>query len=115
MFLNFQIIDPFVEVEIIGLNNDCSKQQTRVVDDNGICEHSNSGQAAPSLCFSVRVTSLLSSLRFQPDVGGDPRLQYSDATDRPGAFPGVGSRSHWAKFHWTEDCGFLKYDARYMT
>lgn len=30
-----QIIDPFVEVEIIGLNLDCSKQQTRVVDDNG--------------------------------------------------------------------------------
>ncbi|KAM8916437.1 1-phosphatidylinositol 4,5-bisphosphate phosphodiesterase eta-2 [Spinachia spinachia] len=30
-----EIIDPFVEVEIIGLNVDCSKQQTRVVDDNG--------------------------------------------------------------------------------
>lgn len=36
MFLHFQIIDPFVEVEIIGLPNDCSKQQTRVVDDNGM-------------------------------------------------------------------------------
>lgn len=33
----FQIIDPFVEVEIIGLPLDCSKQQTRVVDDNGAC------------------------------------------------------------------------------
>uniref|UniRef100_A0A8C9XNH3 Phosphoinositide phospholipase C n=1 Tax=Sander lucioperca TaxID=283035 RepID=A0A8C9XNH3_SANLU len=30
-----EIIDPFVEVEIIGLNVDYSKQQTRVVDDNG--------------------------------------------------------------------------------
>ncbi|XP_077428545.1 1-phosphatidylinositol 4,5-bisphosphate phosphodiesterase eta-2 [Vanacampus margaritifer] len=30
-----EIIDPFVEVEIIGLAVDCSKQQTRVVDDNG--------------------------------------------------------------------------------
>uniref|UniRef100_A0A8C2WBE7 Phosphoinositide phospholipase C n=1 Tax=Cyclopterus lumpus TaxID=8103 RepID=A0A8C2WBE7_CYCLU len=30
-----EIIDPFVEVEIIGLHLDCSKQQTRVVDDNG--------------------------------------------------------------------------------
>ncbi len=30
-----QIIDPFVEVEIIGLPIDCNKQQTRVVDDNG--------------------------------------------------------------------------------
>uniref|UniRef100_A0A3Q1BGG2 Phosphoinositide phospholipase C n=1 Tax=Amphiprion ocellaris TaxID=80972 RepID=A0A3Q1BGG2_AMPOC len=30
-----EIIDPFVEVEIIGLPIDCSKQQTRVVDDNG--------------------------------------------------------------------------------
>ncbi|XP_039529486.1 1-phosphatidylinositol 4,5-bisphosphate phosphodiesterase eta-2 [Pimephales promelas] len=30
-----EIIDPFVEVEIIGLPTDCNKQQTRVVDDNG--------------------------------------------------------------------------------
>ncbi|XP_061493088.1 1-phosphatidylinositol 4,5-bisphosphate phosphodiesterase eta-1 isoform X2 [Rhineura floridana] len=29
------IIDPFVEVEIIGLPVDCCKDQTRVVDDNG--------------------------------------------------------------------------------
>uniref|UniRef100_A0A671TER4 Phosphoinositide phospholipase C n=1 Tax=Sinocyclocheilus anshuiensis TaxID=1608454 RepID=A0A671TER4_9TELE len=28
-------LDPFVEVEIIGLPIDCNKQQTRVVDDNG--------------------------------------------------------------------------------
>lgn len=31
----FQIIDPFVEVEVIGLPIDCCKEQTRVVDDNG--------------------------------------------------------------------------------
>ena len=31
----YQIIDPFVEVEIIGLPVDCNKEQTRVVDDNG--------------------------------------------------------------------------------
>ncbi|XP_077146820.1 1-phosphatidylinositol 4,5-bisphosphate phosphodiesterase eta-1 isoform X2 [Ranitomeya variabilis] len=30
-----EIIDPFVEVEIIGLSADCCKEQTRVVDDNG--------------------------------------------------------------------------------
>ncbi|KAM6980703.1 1-phosphatidylinositol 4,5-bisphosphate phosphodiesterase eta-2 [Aplochiton taeniatus] len=30
-----EIIDPFVEVEIVGLPVDCAKQQTRVVDDNG--------------------------------------------------------------------------------
>ncbi|XP_056156859.1 1-phosphatidylinositol 4,5-bisphosphate phosphodiesterase eta-2 [Lampris incognitus] len=30
-----EIIDPFVEVEIIGLLSDCCKEQTRVVDDNG--------------------------------------------------------------------------------
>ncbi|XP_043850718.1 1-phosphatidylinositol 4,5-bisphosphate phosphodiesterase eta-2 isoform X1 [Dromiciops gliroides] len=30
-----EIIDPFVEVEIIGLPVDCNKEQTRVVDDNG--------------------------------------------------------------------------------
>ncbi|NXA52018.1 PLCH2 phosphodiesterase, partial [Nothocercus julius] len=30
-----EIIDPFVEVEVIGLPVDCIKEQTRVVDDNG--------------------------------------------------------------------------------
>ncbi|XP_008575566.1 PREDICTED: 1-phosphatidylinositol 4,5-bisphosphate phosphodiesterase eta-2 [Galeopterus variegatus] len=30
-----EIIDPFVEVEVIGLPVDCDKGQTRVVDDNG--------------------------------------------------------------------------------
>ncbi|XP_075695772.1 1-phosphatidylinositol 4,5-bisphosphate phosphodiesterase eta-2-like [Rhinoderma darwinii] len=30
-----EIIDPFVEVELIGLPVDCYKEQTRVVDDNG--------------------------------------------------------------------------------
>ncbi|XP_042655670.1 1-phosphatidylinositol 4,5-bisphosphate phosphodiesterase eta-1 isoform X6 [Tyto alba] len=30
-----EIIDPFVEVEIIGLPVDCCRDQTRVVDDNG--------------------------------------------------------------------------------
>nr|XP_015216203.1 PREDICTED: 1-phosphatidylinositol 4,5-bisphosphate phosphodiesterase eta-1 isoform X2 [Lepisosteus oculatus] len=30
-----EIIDPYVEVEIIGLPVDCCKEQTRVVDDNG--------------------------------------------------------------------------------
>lgn len=35
MSVSPQIIDPFVEVEIIGLPVDCSKQQTRVVNDNG--------------------------------------------------------------------------------
>ncbi|KAM6434429.1 1-phosphatidylinositol 4,5-bisphosphate phosphodiesterase eta-2 [Liasis olivaceus] len=30
-----EIIDPFVEVEVIGLPVDCCKEQTRVVDDNG--------------------------------------------------------------------------------
>ncbi|XP_041701214.2 1-phosphatidylinositol 4,5-bisphosphate phosphodiesterase eta-2-like isoform X2 [Coregonus clupeaformis] len=30
-----EIIDPFVEVEIIGIPVDCCKEQTRVVDDNG--------------------------------------------------------------------------------
>lgn len=37
IFFCFQIIDPYVEVEIIGLPGDCCKQQTRVVDDNGVC------------------------------------------------------------------------------
>lgn len=38
-----QIIDPFVEVEIIGLPVDCNKEQTRVVDDNGEEEREGMG------------------------------------------------------------------------
>ncbi|PKU34412.1 1-phosphatidylinositol -bisphosphate phosphodiesterase eta-2 [Limosa lapponica baueri] len=34
-FSKRKIIDPFVEVEVIGLPVDCFKEQTRVVDDNG--------------------------------------------------------------------------------
>ncbi|XP_041479378.1 uncharacterized protein LOC121427179 isoform X1 [Lytechinus variegatus] len=30
-----EIIDPYVEVEVIGLNGDCTKAQTRTVQDNG--------------------------------------------------------------------------------
>uniref|UniRef100_A0A8C4N620 Phosphoinositide phospholipase C n=1 Tax=Eptatretus burgeri TaxID=7764 RepID=A0A8C4N620_EPTBU len=30
-----EIIDPFVEVEVVGVPIDCRKQQTRVIDDNG--------------------------------------------------------------------------------
>uniref|UniRef100_UPI00358FD53F 1-phosphatidylinositol 4,5-bisphosphate phosphodiesterase eta-2-like n=1 Tax=Myxine glutinosa TaxID=7769 RepID=UPI00358FD53F len=30
-----EIIDPFVEVEVVGVPADCRKQQTRVIDDNG--------------------------------------------------------------------------------
>lgn len=37
----FQIIDPFVEVEVIGLPMDCCKEQTRVVDDNGTASTSS--------------------------------------------------------------------------
>jgi len=45
-----QIIDPFVEVEIIGLPTDCNKQQTRVVDDNGKYK---SGSCKPNLAVLV--------------------------------------------------------------
>lgn len=45
-----QIIDPFVEVEIIGLPIDCNKQQTRVVDDNGKYK---SGLCKPNLAVLV--------------------------------------------------------------
>ncbi|XP_030842360.1 uncharacterized protein LOC578345 isoform X1 [Strongylocentrotus purpuratus] len=30
-----EIIDPYVEVEVVGLNGDCTKAQTRTVQDNG--------------------------------------------------------------------------------
>jgi len=32
---SLQIIDPFVEVEIVGVASDCGKKQTSVIDDNG--------------------------------------------------------------------------------
>lgn len=73
VFLCFQIIDPYVEVEIIGLPGDCCKQQTRVVDDNG------------ERVFRSRYTSMnnhptgsnfssLVAFRFQSHVGGDARF-----------------------------------------
>uniref|UniRef100_A0A8D3AZ08 Phosphoinositide phospholipase C n=1 Tax=Scophthalmus maximus TaxID=52904 RepID=A0A8D3AZ08_SCOMX len=54
-----EIIDPFVEVEIIGLPNDCSKQQTRVVDDNGF-----NPMWEETLVFSIQMPRI-ALVRFQ--------------------------------------------------
>lgn len=114
MFLCFQIIDPFVEVEIIGLPLDCSKQQTRVVDDNGLCtcSYCNAHQNNKIKKNLLPITSSLMWFRFQSYVGGDPRFQHSNATDRPGAVPCVGSQSYWTRIHWPEDYCFHQHDAR---
>ncbi|XP_065810819.1 1-phosphatidylinositol 4,5-bisphosphate phosphodiesterase eta-2 [Labrus bergylta] len=54
-----EIIDPFVEVEIIGLPVDCSKQQTRVVDDNGF-----NPMWEETLVFDIQMPQL-ALVRFQ--------------------------------------------------
>uniref|UniRef100_A0A3Q3MS66 Phosphoinositide phospholipase C n=1 Tax=Mastacembelus armatus TaxID=205130 RepID=A0A3Q3MS66_9TELE len=54
-----EIIDPFVEVEIIGLPVDCSKQQTRVVNDNGF-----NPMWEETLVFNIRMPQI-SLVRFQ--------------------------------------------------
>ncbi|XP_041801425.1 1-phosphatidylinositol 4,5-bisphosphate phosphodiesterase eta-2 [Chelmon rostratus] len=54
-----EIIDPFVEVEIIGLPADCSKQQTRVVDDNGF-----NPMWEETLVFSIQMPQI-ALVRFQ--------------------------------------------------
>ncbi|CAB1314677.1 unnamed protein product [Coregonus sp. 'balchen'] len=54
-----EIIDPFVEVEIIGLPIDCCKQQTRVVDDNGF-----NPMWEESLVFTLHMTQI-ALVRFQ--------------------------------------------------
>ncbi|MEQ2284592.1 hypothetical protein AMECASPLE_023290 [Ameca splendens] len=54
-----EIIDPFVEVEIIGLPVDCSKQQTRVVDDNGF-----NPMWEETLVFSIQMPHI-ALVRFQ--------------------------------------------------
>uniref|UniRef100_A0A3Q2QWT8 Phosphoinositide phospholipase C n=1 Tax=Fundulus heteroclitus TaxID=8078 RepID=A0A3Q2QWT8_FUNHE len=54
-----EIIDPFVEVEIIGLPVDCSKQQTRVVDDNGF-----NPMWEETLVFSIQMPQI-ALVRFQ--------------------------------------------------
>ncbi|XP_028301914.1 1-phosphatidylinositol 4,5-bisphosphate phosphodiesterase eta-2 [Gouania willdenowi] len=54
-----EIIDPFVEVEIIGLPVDCSKQQTRVVDDNGF-----NPMWEETLVFNVQMPQI-ALVRFQ--------------------------------------------------
>nr|XP_040048517.1 1-phosphatidylinositol 4,5-bisphosphate phosphodiesterase eta-2a isoform X2 [Gasterosteus aculeatus aculeatus] len=48
-----EIIDPFVEVEVIGLPVDCCKEQTRVVDDNGF-----NPMWEETLVFSVHMPEL---------------------------------------------------------
>uniref|UniRef100_A0A2K6N7M9 Phosphoinositide phospholipase C n=1 Tax=Rhinopithecus roxellana TaxID=61622 RepID=A0A2K6N7M9_RHIRO len=48
-----EIIDPFVEVEIIGLPVDCSREQTRVVDDNGEARPWLFPEAAPGAALGV--------------------------------------------------------------
>ncbi|XP_070693296.1 1-phosphatidylinositol 4,5-bisphosphate phosphodiesterase eta-2 [Pempheris klunzingeri] len=54
-----EIIDPFVEVEIIGLPVDCSKQQTRVVDDNGF-----NPMWEETLVFNIKMPQI-ALVRFQ--------------------------------------------------
>uniref|UniRef100_A0A665SVB5 Phosphoinositide phospholipase C n=1 Tax=Echeneis naucrates TaxID=173247 RepID=A0A665SVB5_ECHNA len=54
-----EIIDPFVEVEIIGLPIDCSKQQTRVVDDNGF-----NPMWEETLVFNIKMPQI-ALVRFQ--------------------------------------------------
>ncbi|XP_061583343.1 1-phosphatidylinositol 4,5-bisphosphate phosphodiesterase eta-2 [Cololabis saira] len=54
-----EIIDPFVEVEIIGLPVDSSKQQTRVVDDNGF-----NPMWEETLVFNIQMPQL-ALVRFQ--------------------------------------------------
>ncbi|KAM7422803.1 hypothetical protein PAMA_010712 [Pampus argenteus] len=54
-----EIIDPFVEVEIIGLPVDCAKQQTRVVDDNGF-----NPMWEETLVFNIQ-TPQVALVRFQ--------------------------------------------------
>lgn len=52
-----QIIDPFVEVEIIGLPVDCCKEQTRVVDDNGKRNTAEKCQPVFHLFKGLRITA----------------------------------------------------------
>ncbi|KAJ3602508.1 hypothetical protein NHX12_030262 [Muraenolepis orangiensis] len=54
-----EIIDPFVEVEIIGLPVDCSKEQTRAVDDNGF-----NPMWEETLVFNIQM-SQIALVRFQ--------------------------------------------------
>ncbi|KAJ7998489.1 hypothetical protein DPEC_G00205460 [Dallia pectoralis] len=54
-----EVIDPSVEVEIIGLPIDCCKQQTRVVDDNGF-----NPMWEETLVFSVHMAQI-ALVRFQ--------------------------------------------------
>ncbi|XP_066500454.1 1-phosphatidylinositol 4,5-bisphosphate phosphodiesterase eta-2a [Hoplias malabaricus] len=64
-----EIIDPFVEVEIIGLPIDCCKEQTRVVDDNGF-----NPMWEETLVFSVHMpeTALVRFLVWDHDpIGQD--------------------------------------------
>lgn len=62
-----QIIDPFVEVEVIGLPVDCRKEQTRVVDDNG------EGMSAAPLCQPARPRAASQLPRWQCQSYREPK------------------------------------------
>ncbi|XP_075997478.1 1-phosphatidylinositol 4,5-bisphosphate phosphodiesterase eta-2 [Genypterus blacodes] len=54
-----EIIDPYVEVEVIGLPVDCCKKQTRVVDDNGF-----NPMWEETLVFNIKMPQI-ALVRFQ--------------------------------------------------
>lgn len=79
-----QIIDPFVEVEIIGLPVDCCKEQTRVVDDNGKRRKASEFAACPavgggSLLLYLGLTLIWQNphLQFYLHDRSVPHLQFS--------------------------------------
>lgn len=62
-----QIIDPFVEVEVIGLPVDCCKEQTRVVDDNG--EGMSVATPVPA-CAQGRIPTAMLAMPVWPEMEG---------------------------------------------
>ncbi|KAJ1071291.1 hypothetical protein K5549_021876 [Capra hircus] len=79
-----EIIDPFVEVEIIGLPVDCSKDQTRVVDDNGYRHVYLEGLTEASLFVHITINEIYGKNRQLQGLKGlfnkNPRHNSSENT-----------------------------------
>ncbi|KAA8591206.1 hypothetical protein FQN60_002149, partial [Etheostoma spectabile] len=65
-----EIIDPFVEVEVIGLPVDCCKEQTRVVDDNGYRHVYLEGMEEASIFVHVAVNDITGKARAATGIKG---------------------------------------------
>ncbi|MBZ3872459.1 1-phosphatidylinositol 4,5-bisphosphate phosphodiesterase eta-1 [Sciurus carolinensis] len=91
-----EIIDPFVEVEIIGLPVDCCKDQTRVVDDNGYRHVYLEGLTEASIFVHITINEIYGKNRQLQGLKGlfnkNPRHSSSESSSHYVRKRSIGDR-----------------------